>query len=32
MRTETYLILDEKLDTLDRSGSSLGDSGSETTH
>lgn len=28
----TYLVLDEKLDTLDRSGSGLGDSGGDTTH
>jgi len=28
----TYLVLDEKLDTLNRSGGSLGDSGGKTTH
>lgn len=27
-----YLVLDEKLDTLDGSSSSLGDSGGNTTH
>lgn len=28
----TYLVLDEKLDTLDGSGSGLGDGGRDTTH
>lgn len=27
-----YLVLDEKLDTLDGSGSGLGDGGGNTTH
>lgn len=28
----TYLVLDEKLDTLDGSGGGLGDGGRDTTH
>ena len=29
---ETYLVLDKKLDTLNWSGSGLGDSGGDTSH
>ena len=31
-RLQTYLVLDEELDTLNRSGSSLRDGGGDTTH
>jgi hypothetical protein len=31
-RVRTYLILDQELDTLDGSSSSLGDGGRDTTH
>jgi hypothetical protein len=29
---DAYLVLDEELDTLDGSGSGLGDGGGDTTH
>lgn len=32
MAENTYLVLDEKLDTLDGSGSGLRDGGGDTTH
>lgn len=32
MRAVPYLVLDEKLDTLDGSGGGLGDGGGHTTH
>lgn len=32
MGVDTYLVLDEKLDTLNRGSGSLGDSGSDTSH
>ena len=32
MAENTYLVLDEQLDTLDGSGGGLGDGGRDTTH